>query len=389
MKKINKLISLLFVLVLIMGLPLTASADSTISFNGFENGFDFSNRDLFASFKSVMPGDVLTENITFTNNSKDSDFVNLYLKAEVEDVNESYQIDFLSKLKLKVYNGTEVIYDDTADETSSLTDYKLLGTFRSGETATLTAELTVPTNLGNMYAGSLGNVDWIFHVEAYNESQLTARKIWSDGNDNHKDESVTINLLKDGEVSQTAELSEQNNWAYTFDKLLEGYSWTVEEASVPNGYEVSYDTVGNVTTITNKLIENPTPTPTPSGETTDLTVNKSWSGDSESKRPTSVTVALYNGSKEYQTVTLDVSNNWSYTWQKLDASGNWQILESNIPNGYTPSYSKSGSIVNITNTRSLVQTGQNNMPIFVFGGFGLVLVAFGIIILLKKKKKND
>ncbi len=386
MKRIKAFISFVFVLSLVMGMSLTASADSTISFNGLQDGFDFSNRDLFASFKYVMPGDVLTEKITFTNNAKDSDFVNLYLKADVEDVNEDYQLEFLYALNLKVYNGTELIYDETADETGSLTDFKFLGTFRSGESATLTAELSVPIELGNMYAGSLGNVDWIFHVEAYSESQLTARKIWSDGNSNHRNESVTVNLLKDGEVADTAELNEENNWAFTFDRLLEGHSWTVEEASVPGGYEVSYDTVGNVTTITNKLIENPTPTPTPSGDKTNLTVNKTWSGDNESQRPSSVSVTLYNGASAYQTVELNASNNWSYTWQSLDGDGNWQILESNIPSGYTPSYSKSGSTVTITNTRSLVQTGQNNMPIFIFGGCGLVLVVVGIIIL--KKKKN-
>lgn len=387
MKKLKAFISLVFILSLVMGMSLTASADSTVSFNGFKDGFDFSNRDLFASFKYVVPGDVLTEKITFTNNAKDSDFVNLYLKANVEDVNEDYQIDFLAVLGLKVYNGTELIYDNTADETGTLTDFKYLGTFRSGESATLTAELSVPIELGNMYAGSLGNVDWIFHVEAYSESQLTARKLWSDGNANHENESVTVNLLEDGEVAETTELNAENNWAYTFDRLPEGHSWSVEEASVPSGYEVSYDTVGNVTTITNKLIENPTPTPTPNGEKTTLTVNKTWSGDKESERPSAVTVTLYNGASEYQTVELNASNSWSYTWKDLDASGNWQILESNIPSGYTPSYSRNGSTVTVTNTRSLVQTGQNNMPIFIFGGCGLLLVIVGILI-LKKKKKN-
>lgn len=136
MKKLKAFISLVFVLSLVMGMSLTASADSTVSFNGFKDGFDFSNRDLFASFKYVVPGDVLTEKITFTNNAKDSDFVNLYLKANVEDVNEDYQIDFLAVLGLKVYNGTELIYDNTADETGTLTDFKYLGTFRSGESAT-------------------------------------------------------------------------------------------------------------------------------------------------------------------------------------------------------------------------------------------------------------
>lgn len=389
MKKIKTLISFLLLISLVCGLGVTANA-SSVTFNGFDSGFDFepgseyTSTDLFENFKDVMPGDVLTDTITFTNNASDSDFVNLYMKAETKNENDSETLDFLSKLSLKVYNGTDLIYDDSADDTGSLTDFVLLGTYRSGETATLTAELSVPVSLGNEYADRIGEVDWIFHVEAYNESQLTARKVWSDGNDKHEGNVVTVNLLKDGKTQETVELSPANNWAYTFDKLLEGHDWSVEEANVPSGYEVSYETVGNVTTILNKAKETPTPTP---ANLTDLTVTKSWSGDSQSERPSFVTVTLYNGQSEYQTVKLDSSNNWSYTWKSLDGNGNWQVLESNIPNGYTPSYSKNGSTINITNTRSLVQTGQNNFPVIIFGACGLALVLLGILVL--RKKKND
>ena len=53
-----------------------------------------------------------------------------------------------------------------------------------------------------------------------------------------------------------------------------------------------------------------------------------------------------------------------------------------------PSYSVSNGVVTITNTPGLLQTGQLNWPIWVLGGAGLVLVALGGAMLLKKKRNN-
>ncbi len=109
-------------------MPLTAFAVSpSITFHGFSRGFDFqpgseyTETDLFGNFKNVMPGDTVTETITFTNSAADCDFVNLYMRAEAHDETEnplSTQVaetesaatmtEFLSKLSMKVWNGTEL-----------------------------------------------------------------------------------------------------------------------------------------------------------------------------------------------------------------------------------------------------------------------------------------
>ena len=411
MKKSFKAItSLVLMLLVVMSMSVTAFAASpSITFEGFSKGFDFqpgseyTETDLFGSFKNVMPGDTVTETITFTNSATDCDFVNLYMRAEAHDetanplspkVAEKETVatmtEFLSKLSMKVWNGTELIYDASPDQLDGLKSNKLLGTFRTGETATLKVELSVPIELDNKYANRVGEVDWIFHVEAYNESQLSVRKVWSDGNANHANDSIKVNLLKDGKVESSQELNAANGWAYTFDRLLEGHTWTVEEAEVPAGYTVSYNTVGTLTTITNtkKTPPKPDPDPDPSYPL-DVVVRKVWSSDDGKDRPDSVTVTLYNGDVPYETVRLGAWNNWTYTWKDLSAYGNWQVIESNIPKGYVPSYSVSGNVVTITNTRSLIQTGQLNWPIWVLGGAGLVLVSLGGAILVKKKRENN
>ena len=407
MKKSCKAVfSLVLMILIVMSLSSTAfAAAPSITFKGFTSGFDFqpgseyTETDLFNSFKNVMPGDTVTETITFTNSASDCDFVNLYMRAEAHDetanplspkVAEKETVaamtEFLSKLSMKVWNGTELIYDAAPNELGGLGSNKFLGTFRSGETATLKVELSVPIDLDNKFADRIGEVDWIFHVEAYNESQLSVRKVWSDGSANHTNDSITVNLLKDGKVEKSQVLNAENNWAYTFDRLAEGHTWTAEEAAVPAGYTVSYKTEGTETTITNT--KNDTP-PTPPTYPLDITVHKVWSNDNGKARPSSVTVTLYNGDIAYDRVRLSAHNNWTYTWKDPNAYGNWQVIETNIPKGYVPSYSVSGNIVTVTNTRSLIQTGQLNWPIWVLGGAGLALVALGGAMLVKKKKQNN
>ena len=407
MKKSCKAVfSLVLMLLIVMSLSSTAfAAAPSITFKGFTSGFDFqpgseyTETDLLNSFKNVMPGDTVTETITFTNSASDCDFVNLYMRAEAHDetanplspkVAEKETVaamtEFLSKLSMKVWNGTELIYDAAPNELGGLGSNKFLGTFRSGETATLKVELSVPIDLDNKFADRIGEVDWIFHVEAYNESQLSVRKVWSDGSANHTNDSITVNLLKDGKVEKSQVLNAENNWAYTFDRLAEGHTWTAEEAAVPAGYTVSYKTEGTETTITNTKNDTPPTLPT---YPLDITVHKVWSNDNGKARPSSVTVTLYNGDIAYDRVRLSAHNNWTYTWKDPNAYGNWQVIETNIPKGYVPSYSVSGNIVTVTNTRSLIQTGQLNWPIWVLGGAGLALVALGGAMLVKKKKQNN
>ena len=409
MKRTCKTIfSLVLTLLLTVSLATSAFATSSITFKGFSDGFDFqpgseyTETDLFDGFKNVMPGDTVTDTITFTNEATDCDYVNLYMRAEAHDeagnplsekVAEKESVatmtEFLSQLSMKVWNGTELIYDASPDQLDGLQNNTLLGTFHTGDTTTLKVELTVPIELDNRFANRVGEVDWIFHVEAYNESQLSVRKVWSDGNANHDQDSITVNLLKDGEVEESQELNAENGWAYTFDRLADGYTWTVEEADVPEDYEVSYDTVGTTTTITNTKKEEPAPEPDPEPEEpVEITACKQWSGDSSKERPDSVTVTLYDGKTAYETVRLSDKNDWSYTWEDLDADGNWQVVETNIPKGYVPSYKVKGDVVTITNTKTLIQTGQLNWPIWVLGGAGILLVVLGVVI-LTKRKQND
>lgn len=443
--------ALLLVFVMVMGLSVTAFAvDSTVTFKGFgeKGGFDFqpgsaySAADLFDNFKNVMPGDELTETIRIKNEARDCDYIKLYLRAEVHDedgnpltYDEAFEHadgkdqagvggerdetvatmqDFLSQLHMRVYNGDQLIYDSTPDQEGALAENVFLAKLTVGETAELTVELDVPIELGNEYSNRVGEVDWIFTAEGFDrpspppddDTMVTVRKVWVD-NGVDRPERVTVHLLRNGKLYKEVELSQKNQWAYTWDRLDDDYDWSVVEADVPDGYEAAYVTKGNTTTITNTRKESPpsppdTPDPPTSPDTpdpptppdtpdpvdpVDLSVVKKWD-DHGKDRPESVKVTLYNGETAVESVWLGAWNNWSYTWRDLAGNGNWQIIETSIPKGYTPSYLYRNGVVTVTNTEALIQTGQLNWPIPVLGGLGLLLIASGFI-LITKKRRND
>ncbi|MDO5040662.1 MAG: Cna B-type domain-containing protein, partial [Peptoniphilus sp.] len=123
-------------------------------------------------------------------------------------------------------------------------------------------------------------------------------------------------------------------------------------------------------------------------EPVNLTVIKKWD-DNGKDRPNFAKVTLYDGDTAVESVRLGDWNNWSYSWKGLKGSGNWQIVEEDIPKGYVPSYTYVDGVVTVVNTAALIQTGQLSWPIPVMGGMGLVLMLYGFAVILKKGKNED
>lgn len=91
---------------------------------------------------------------------------------------------------------------------------------------------------------------------------LSVEKRWSDGNDKHMRESVTVQLYRNGEPYSLTmfgrvvddgrvELSAANRWQHTWSGLDTGYNWTVAELNVPKGYVSTVNYYGGSAIITN------------------------------------------------------------------------------------------------------------------------------------------
>lgn len=209
-KSMRKLLSLAMILAALAALAVPAlAADAVVSRKGNDivietTGSGYTDTDLFDNFKNVMPGDERTEAITIKNNVTGYDYVKLYIRAVPHDeqgnpltYSETYEnedgkdqanaegernetvatmADFLSKLSMDVYlvnaDGTkETIFSASPDKSAQLTDNVLLGTFAKGQSAKLEAVLAVPAELGNEYANRVGEVDWLFTVEGFNNEK--------------------------------------------------------------------------------------------------------------------------------------------------------------------------------------------------------------------------
>ena len=193
MKKTLKTISALaLVLVLLLGMSATAFAESKVTYEGgaekfvFLPGSEYTETDLFENFKGVMPGDVITQEITVQNNYTKAEKVNIYLRAVVhdeqgnplsEEVARTEDLvsmqDFLSQLTMTVKQGDKVLFSASPDELDGLKENVLLGTFPGRSKTILTVELSVPFELGNEYANRVGEVDWIFTAEEVTKTVQT------------------------------------------------------------------------------------------------------------------------------------------------------------------------------------------------------------------------
>jgi hypothetical protein len=96
-------------------------------------------------------------------------------------------------------------------------------------------------------------------------------------------------------------------------------------------------------------------------ETTEIKVLKVWDDKgSTSKRPESIEVQLLADGKIYETQTLNKDNNWRYSWNNLDGSVNWSVVEKDVPSGYTVILNDTDGTFTLTNTAKLTNTQTTN-----------------------------
>ncbi|WP_156010962.1 Cna B-type domain-containing protein, partial [Streptococcus ruminantium] len=182
-------------------------------------------------------------------------------------------------------------------------------------------------------------------------TEVSGTKTWVDNEDQDgkRPQSITVNLLADGKVIKSQQVTAENDWKYTFTDLPKYANgkeivYTVTENAV-EGYTTTYDKYN----ITNSY--------TP-GQTS-LTVTKAWDDkdNQDGKRPEAIQVQLYaNDQKSGEVVTLTAANKWTHTWTGLAKKANkkdivYTVKEVSKVEGYTTTVGtvENGNVT-ITNT---------------------------------------
>lgn len=171
--------------------------------------------------------------------------------------------------------------------------------------------------------------------------EITVTKNWQNNNGNTQPTFVNVTLFKNGNAYETVSLSEKNNWTHTWNTLTDEFIWSVDETTVPVGYEKTITVDGFKFVIENKRIITPV----------DISVKKEWIASDGVVNPASIDAVLYRDGKEYKTVTLSKKNDWSYVWSGLTDEHVWTVDEKDAPNGYSKTITKDGNAFTITNTK--------------------------------------
>ncbi|GAE31828.1 Cna B-type domain-containing protein [Alkalihalobacillus hemicellulosilyticus] len=167
-------------------------------------------------------------------------------------------------------------------------------------------------------------------------------KTWRDDHPGDRPEEIFVNLLRNGVVVDTAEITAQTDWEHTFTDLAKfdregiAYEYTVTEHDVP-GYHSEVDGYD----ITNTRSEEKS-----------IVVTKGWLDDDSKDRPISITVTLLQNGNVYETVTITEEDGWTYEFANLDAyDATGQAIEYTIEEEPVEGYKTTINGFDITNLR--------------------------------------
>ena len=170
-------------------------------------------------------------------------------------------------------------------------------------------------------------------------------KTWidNDNQDGIRPDSIKIRLKADGKVIATKEVTEKDEWKYSFTDL------PVYENGKKINYTISEDKVAGYTGV----VSGYDITNTHKTETTTITVNKIWedSSNNDGVRPDSIKINLYANGKLVKEGVVVTGNgdNWSYTFKDLPMNENGEKINYTVTEETVANYETSIDGLTITN----------------------------------------
>ncbi|MGF9770765.1 Cna B-type domain-containing protein, partial [Bacillus albus] len=233
-----------------------------------------------------------------------------------------------NKVKMTSVSGTKTWNDNNATDRPSSIQVDLLQNGNVIQTQEVTAannwnytiaDLPAYDNDGNAYTYTVKEkpvAGYKSEVNGYNitntkdaKTSVSGTKTWKDNNATDRPSSIQVDLLQNGNVIQTQEVTAANGWNYTFAELAQydangvAYTYTVKEKPVAgyksevNGYNITNTKVAKMT------VEG----------------TKTWKDGNATDRPATIQVDLLQDGNVIQTQDVTAANGWKYTFSNLES----------------------------------------------------------------------
>ena len=108
--------------------------------------------------------------------------------------------------------------------------------------------VTVPIKTENGYQY---DVDTSPKTDVTRMVNITIKKVWNTDKSTAIAQNVTVQLLRNEELVQTATLSEGNDWQVMYADMPESDGYSIVEVNVPKGFTATYTQEGYTFTVTN------------------------------------------------------------------------------------------------------------------------------------------
>ncbi|SDL66896.1 hypothetical protein SAMN04487922_1721, partial [Bacillus toyonensis] len=174
------------------------------------------------------------------------------------------------------------------------------------------------------------------------KTSVSGTKTWNDNNAIDRPSSIQVDLLQNGNVIQTQEVTAANGWNYTFVDLAQydangvAYTYTVKEKPV-----AGYKTEVNGYNITNTKVAKMT-----------VEGTKTWKDGNATDRPTMIKVDLLQNGNVIKTQDVLAAIGWKYIFADLEAyDANGVAYQYEVKEHLVAGYKSEISGYDITNTK--------------------------------------
>ncbi|PRT14220.1 hypothetical protein C6353_25805 [Bacillus toyonensis] len=233
-----------------------------------------------------------------------------------------------NKVKMTSVSGTKTWNDNNATDRPSSIQVELLQNGNSIKTQEVTAANSWNYTFADLAQYDMNGVAYTYtvkeqpvagyksEVNGYNitntkdaKTSVSGTKTWKDGNATDRPSSIQVDLLQNGNVIQTKEVTAANSWNYTFADLAQydmngvAYTYTVKEQPVAgykseiNGYNITNTKVAKMT------VEG----------------TKKWKDGNATDRPSSIQVDLLQNGNVIQTKEVTAANDWKYSFTNVES----------------------------------------------------------------------